>query len=85
MNSVANSNRREIHAEIPLPLFNWVEDFGGPRRSHGHITNTVVAALEDYRLKIEKSRTTAVAGDNQDGTSWLDQLMEDTTRKKRGK
>jgi hypothetical protein len=81
MNGVANSDRREVHAEIPLSLFNRMQDIGGTKRSHGFFTGTIIAALEEYLPKLERPRTQ----DLQDGDTWLDQLMEDTTTKKRGK
>jgi hypothetical protein len=65
--------------EIPLPLYNRLLEIGGIKRSHGFFTDTIVAALEVYLPRLEKPRTQ----DTKEEDTWLDQLIEDTTRKKR--
>lgn len=81
MSHNASVDRRDMHVEIPISLYDRLLEIGGLKRSHGFFTDTVVAALEVYLPRLEKPRTQ----DLQEGMPWLDQLIEDTTRKKRGK
>ncbi len=79
MTSEATTDRRRIPAYLPQPLFERLLKVGGETRAHGFFNDTIIAALEDYLPKFEKPRI------QDPQKTWIEQLIEDTTRKKRGK
>jgi hypothetical protein len=65
---------------LPIPLFIRLQKVGGVERSKGFYNDTFIAALEEYLPRFEKAREAVP-----EGTTWLDQLVNDTTKKKRAR
>jgi hypothetical protein len=77
----AREGKKSLAIDIPQDLFNELVIIGGPLRPHGYYTHAIIEALEQYIANIKGARESIKAGGG-DTTTWLDNLVDLTTKKK---